>query len=234
LLEDDPDSFDLVAPDETAQCEFPLEAQADELFSREHLEAIFQHPPSLHKFTAFISHAKPKLVPILVYYLDALKALRAINYANAVAEALDTVEGYEFTQHPPRPTVNAILEEKAKNAFEVLVRDALPAFITHVFTHVISISMQKRITGTLPPLLRESSEGLAEVFCLTDPSRADNPIIFASQGTFRSLYGALRRSLRPDTALLIYVHVRISSHDAIRRFFCYWTELSVSPRAEDG
>jgi len=33
----------------------------------------------------------------------------------------------------------------------------------------------------LAPHLREASEGLAEVFCLTDPSRADNPIVFVSE-----------------------------------------------------
>lgn len=30
------------------------------------------------------------------------------------------------------------------------------------------------------------SEGLAETFCLTDPSRRDNPIIFASDGMYRA------------------------------------------------
>lgn len=32
------------------------------------------------------------------------------------------------------------------------------------------------------------SEGLAETFCLTDPSRRDNPIIFASEGTYRDSF----------------------------------------------
>jgi hypothetical protein len=116
--------------------------------------------------------------------LDALKSIRAINYANAVAEALEPLPDYEFTQHPPRPTVNAILEEKARLAFDVLVREGLPTYITHVFAQVVSVSIQKRITGNMPPLLRDSSEGLAEVFCLTDPSRTDNPIIFASEGKY--------------------------------------------------
>jgi hypothetical protein len=118
----------------------------------------------------------------LIYYLDALKSIRAINYANAVAEALEPLDGLDFTQHPPRPTVNAVLEEKARQAFDVLVREDLPAFITHVFIQVVSVNIQKRITGKLAPPLRETSEGLAEVFCISDPSRADNPIIFASDG----------------------------------------------------
>lgn len=183
LLEDDPKSFDLVAPNEADGSKgFNLETRSEQLFSRKHLEAIFHDTSSLLRFTAFLSMARPNSVPILIYYLDALKAMRAINYANAVAEALDPIEGYEFTETPARSTVNAILEDKARQAFDVLVREDLPAFITHIFIQVVSISIQKRITGNLPPLLREASEGLAEVFCLSDPSRPDNPVIFASEG----------------------------------------------------
>jgi hypothetical protein len=119
---------------------------------------------------------------LLIYYLDALKALRAIEYANAVAEALEHIEGHDFSKHRARPTVNAWVQEKADLAFAALVRDDLPAFVTHTFIQVVSVSIQRRICGTLPPHLREASEGLAEVFCLTDPSRLDNPIVFASEG----------------------------------------------------
>ncbi|KAF2000224.1 hypothetical protein P154DRAFT_534889 [Amniculicola lignicola CBS 123094] len=187
LLEDDPQSFDLVAPNEHETGKgYSLEVQSGKLFSKEHLEAIFRDTPSLLRFTSFLSVSRPKSVPVLIYYLDALKALRAINYSNAVAEALEPIEGHEFTDMPARPTVNAILEERARQAFEILVRDDLPAFIAHVFVQVASVSIQKRITGNLPPLLREASEGLAEVFCLSDPSRSDNPIIFASEEFHRT------------------------------------------------
>ena len=186
LLEDDPKSWDLVEPEEVDRKVFSLEARSEQLFSRQHLAAIFKDTPSLLRFTSFLSVARPKSLPILIYYLDALKALRAINYANAVAEALDPISSLEFIETQARPTVNGILEEKAENAFSILVRDDLPAFITHIFTQVVSVSISKRVTGTLPPLLREASEGLAEVFCLTDPSRKDNPIIFASEGRFRT------------------------------------------------
>ena len=186
LLEDDPKSWDLVEPEEVDRKVYSLEARSEQLFSRQHLAAIFKDTPSLLRFTSFLSVARPKSLPILIYYLDALKALRAINYANAVAEALDPIPSLEFTETQARPTVNGVLEEKADKAFSILVRDDLPAFITHIFTQVVSVSISKRVTGTLPPILREASEGLAEVFCLTDPSRKDNPIIFASEGRFRT------------------------------------------------
>ncbi|KAF2655034.1 hypothetical protein K491DRAFT_658893 [Lophiostoma macrostomum CBS 122681] len=188
LLEDDPKSFDLLAPDETHTSNgiYSLEARSDQLFSKEHLQAIFRDTPSLLRFTSFLSAARPNSVPVLIYYLDALKATRAINYANAVAEALEPLPDHDFTENPPRSTVNAILEDKARQAFDTLVREDLPAFITHVFIQVVSLSIQKRITGNLAPLLREASEGLAEVFCLSDPSRSDNPIIFASEEFHRT------------------------------------------------
>ncbi|KAF1934216.1 uncharacterized protein M421DRAFT_415262 [Didymella exigua CBS 183.55] len=186
LLEDDPKSWDLVEPEDEDRKVYSLEARSEQLFSKSHLAAIFKDTPSLLRFTSFLSVARPESVPILIYYLDALKALRAINYSNAVAEALEPIPGLDFTDTQARPTVNGILEEKAKQAFDILVRDDLPAFITHIFTQVVSLSISKRVTGTLPPLLREASEGLAEVFCLTDPSRKDNPIIFASEEFHRT------------------------------------------------
>ena len=55
-----------------------------------------------------------------------------------------------------------------------------PAYITHVRVQVVKLTI-KRVKRTLSPILRNLSEGLAEVFCLTDPSREDQPIIFAAK-----------------------------------------------------
>jgi hypothetical protein len=153
VLEDDPKSFDLLLPTETHARGYSLERRSEQMFSTEHLQEIFADPALLLRFTNFLSSARPQSVPLLIYYLDALKALRAINYANAVAEALEPLEAHDFSQHPPRPTVNGVLEEKAKLAFDALVRDDLPAYITQIFIQVVTVSIQRRITGTLPPNL---------------------------------------------------------------------------------
>jgi hypothetical protein len=150
-MEDDPRSYDLVAPSVEQKNVYSLEARSEQLFSRKHLRIIFAELPMLLKFTAFLSTHRPSSMAMLIYYLDATKALKAIAYANAIAEAL--------------------------------VREDLPAYVTHLYIQIVSQSIAKRVTGTLPPHLREASEGLAEVFCLTDPSRPDNPIVFASDGT---------------------------------------------------
>ncbi|KAB8297237.1 hypothetical protein EYC80_002606 [Monilinia laxa] len=182
----DPGSFDLVAATETGGRRFSLETRSEQLFSTEHLRIIFSDPSLLLRFTSFLGAQRPGSIPILIYYLDAVKALKAISYSNAIAEALEPIAGFDFTSTSASKTMSAELEEKAAKAFDVLVREDLPAYITWTYIQTVSISIQRRITGTLPAHLREASEGLAEVFCLTDPSRPDNPIVFASEEFHRT------------------------------------------------
>ena len=175
-------SFDLVAPPDDKPSLFSLEARSIQLFSSEHLKVIFSDATLLLRFTAYLSTHRPQSVPMLIYYLDALKALKAVKYANAIAEALSPIQGHDFTSNLAPPTANLALEDKADQAFDVLVRDDLPAYVTYMYIQIVSASISQRISGSLAPHLREASEGLAEVFCLTDPSRPDNPIVFASEG----------------------------------------------------
>lgn len=183
--EDDPASYDLVAPGQLEDAQkrsWNLEKQSQALFSKEHLQIIFGDPGFLLKFTSFLGLHRPQSVPILVHYLDSLKALRALHYSNAILEGLDEVPGLDFTNGVVEPTVNTVLLKRATDAFDYLVREELPAYITHEYIQVVTASISARISGMLAPHLREASEGLAEVFCLTDPSRPDNPIVFASEG----------------------------------------------------
>ncbi|KAL8714938.1 MAG: hypothetical protein Q9220_001451 [cf. Caloplaca sp. 1 TL-2023] len=174
-------SFDLVAPPTEQYRPFSLETRTAQLFSSEHLQVIFSNPTLLLRFTAFLSTHRPSSVPVLIYYLDALKALRAIKYSNAVAEALSAIPGHSFTASRVLPTNNLNLEEMAAQAFDTLVTNDLPAYITQMYIQVVSLSISQRITGALAPHLREASEGLAECFVVTDVSRPDNPIVFASE-----------------------------------------------------
>jgi hypothetical protein len=182
LMEDDPANFDLVAaPAEEVDETYRLDDHAEQLLSREHLEAIFADRKTLLKFTGFLTSHRPQSIPVLLFYMDALKAIRAIKYANSVSRALHPVSGLDFTSAPPQTTQNDDLQKKADQAFDLLVREDLPPYVTWTWITIVSTSIQRRITGTLAPHLREASEGLAEVFCLTDPSRKDNPIVFASE-----------------------------------------------------
>lgn len=180
---DDPRNFDLiVSPPEENPGEYQLEARADQLFSQEHLKQIFADPKLLLHFSSFLNSHRPKSVRLLVYYLDSIKAITAIEYANGITEALDSLHGHDFTKTAPPATANRALELRASEAFAALAKEELPAYVSYTWIQVVHESVQRRVTGTLAPHLREASEGLAEVFCLSDPSRPDNPIVFASEG----------------------------------------------------
>jgi hypothetical protein len=188
LTEEDVDhsSFDLIAPPKHGKPQYSLETRSELLFSTDHLKVIFSDPSLLLQFTAFLSTRRPSSIRVLIYYLDAIKALKAISYSNAIAEALDPIPGYNFTAESTDPTTNPKLEEQARLAFDIMMRNDLPAYITHIYIQVVTLSIARRITGTLASHLRDASEGLAEVFCLADPSRPDCPIVFASEEFHRT------------------------------------------------
>ncbi|KAI0834197.1 hypothetical protein F5Y06DRAFT_307124 [Hypoxylon sp. FL0890] len=183
VAEDEVDStsFNLVSSRNGSLPQYSLEARSEMLFSKEHLEVIFDDPRLLEKFTNFLYIFRPKSVPLLVYYLDALKALKAINYANAVTQSLVPVRGLELGEGEVSNIMNEPLSQKTNRAFEILTREDLPAYITHTWIQTVRGAVKKQIMGTLPDHLKPLSEGLAGVFCLTDPSRIDNPVVFASK-----------------------------------------------------
>ncbi|KAK8131403.1 hypothetical protein PG984_007841 [Apiospora sp. TS-2023a] len=186
----DPGSFDLVAPayEETGQrCKYELETRSDLLFSRRHLQAIFDDPTPLRRFSSFLYEHRPASIALLKYYLGLLKALRAIEYSNSVTQKLHPPPDTDVTQDKGEAfglpgTYNEDLQMQADLAFDHLTREDLPMYITHVWIKTVSVSIKHRIMGTLPHV----SEGLAEVFCLTDPSRTDNPIVFTSDEFHRT------------------------------------------------
>lgn len=184
----EPGSFDLVVPSHGDSGQhYDLEDRSGLIFSKDHLQAIFRDHVLLQRFTDFLHSVRPDSLPLLSYYLDCLKALRAIAYANAITDGLDNLSEHKFSIENSYKTVNTSLEKKAEAAFDVLVQQDLPSYVTHIWIQTVTVSITKRITGTLPVQLKDMSEGLAEVFCLTDPSRHDNPIIFASEGIKLSL-----------------------------------------------
>lgn len=82
--------------------------------------------------------------------------------------------------HPPGLAANGPLHDAAQQAFKELLGDDLHWYIASTYIGIVRTVMQSRVTGNLPAPLREASHGLAEVFCITDPTRRDNPIILAS------------------------------------------------------
>lgn len=185
----DPNNFDLVIPPANFGV-YSLERRSELLYSVEHLRMIFSDPIFLYRFTAFVHLHRPHSVPLLNYTLEALKAIRAMDYMNQIISQnlrFDDLQhqaprDFAVKAAAPELTNNISLRQRTMAAFDALARDELPAYITHVWVDIVEVSMKRKITGTMPAHLQDLSDGLAEVFCIADPSRADMPIVFASEG----------------------------------------------------
>lgn len=97
---------------------YALEKRAEQLFGAEHLRMIFRDSGYLLKFTGFLNAHRPQSIPLLIFFLDSLKAIRAISYANAIAEALSPIPDRSFSQARISPTRNKTLEDAAALAFD--------------------------------------------------------------------------------------------------------------------
>ncbi|EXJ82132.1 hypothetical protein A1O1_08201 [Capronia coronata CBS 617.96] len=161
-----------------------LESLAESLFSPEHLNVLLRHPDYLARFTSFLAKYQPHIQPVLLRFLATQKAIKAVEYANAVAEGLELVPAAD-----DGPSVAAKLDkafaESNVSAFRLLADTALPAYITYNLVKVASDCLIDEITGRQTPGLGDLVGGLSEIFCLTDPKQEDNPIIYASSEFYR-------------------------------------------------
>jgi PAS domain S-box-containing protein len=176
--------FDLKPPPPKTKVKH-IDTLSEQLFSGDHLRVILKDPSFFLRFTAFLNRYKPHSAPILVRYLEAQKAIKAVEYANALAETMKPAPG-EHSSPCPAASVDPRFEARAKRSFDSLINDALPAYITNSLTKVVTESMVREITGTGMPVMRELVGGLAEVFCLADPSIKDCPIVYASEEFYRT------------------------------------------------
>lgn len=160
----DLDSFDLAPPpqaDREKPEKYSLERRSFYMFSMTHLRIIFQDFRLLRKFTAFLVEYRPESVPLLVYHLDARKAMAALRYSNAVRDCLRPVESLAFTRAATPKSTNKELRRKAEASFAMLAHEDLPAWITAVWMRAVEISIRRRINGSLPSQLRECVSSLS-------------------------------------------------------------------------
>ncbi|KAL9071653.1 MAG: hypothetical protein Q9161_004078 [Pseudevernia consocians] len=181
---DNAQNFDLKPPPPNSKVK-NVDTLSEQLFSGDHLRVILKDPSFFLRFTAFLNRYRPHSAPILVRYLEAQKAMKAVEYANAVAETMRPTPG-EHSSPCPAASVDPRFEARSKRSFESLVDEALPAYITNCLTKVVTESMVREITGQGMPVMRELVGGLAEVFCLADPSIKDCPIVYASEEFYRT------------------------------------------------
>lgn len=175
-------NFDLAPPPPNVSIR-TVDRLAERLFCDDHLRTILRDPALYMRFTSFLNRYKPTTAPVLTRYLETQKALKAIEYANAVADSLQPLSREQDDFEPcSAALVDGRFEARSRMAFDTLVHDALPAWVTHNLVGIVTDIMVKEITGNTLPIIRDLVGGLAEVFCLTDPSLPDNPIVYASEG----------------------------------------------------
>ena len=166
----DAHNFDLKPPPPKKPAQF-LETYSEQIFSDAHLRTILRDSTFFLRFTAFLNRYKPRSAPILFQYLEAQKAIKAVEYANALAETFKPIPGDSSSQIPcTAATLDPRFESRSRRAMETLVHEALPAYITQCFTKVVTEWMVREITGSTMPIMRELVGGLAEV-CHHCPDR---------------------------------------------------------------
>ena len=176
------DDSTLVIPEKKDDGLDPLEKSSELLFSRQHLQLILADASLSPRFTEFLRTYRPDSVPILAYYLDAIKALKTIKFAESIMKSLEPIPGHAFTAEANSATMSWVVEDKADRALDVLVKDDLPAFVAYIYVRTVDVALVDRVTGRENPTANSVADGLAEVFVLSDPSRPDNPIVFTSEG----------------------------------------------------
>ncbi|KAF2636997.1 hypothetical protein P280DRAFT_458678 [Massarina eburnea CBS 473.64] len=183
---DESSAYDLKPPPPTGSdphCEVIVER----LFSTDHLHIILKEPAYFQRFRGFLNKYRPQCVPTLIRYLESQKALTAIRYANALADQMSSHSPTRSRPSSKSPgtseaaMIDSKFENFSKRAVEELVSDALPAYITYRMVTLVTECLVKEITGGNTPLMRDLIQGLAEVYCMSDPKQPDNPIVFASE-----------------------------------------------------
>lgn len=170
---DEPNNYDLKPPPPKNPVKF-LENYSEQLFSDAHLRTILRDPAFSLRFTAFLNRYKPYSAPILIRYLEAQKAIKAVEYANALTESFKPIPGDSSSQIPCAAAIlDSRFESRSRRATETLVNEALPAYITQCFTRVVTESMVREITGTTMPIMRDLVGGLAEVIHLPPKAKGE-------------------------------------------------------------
>lgn len=176
-------AYDLHPPPPTVS-DANAELITERLYSADHLNVILKDIAHFQHFRGFLNRCRPQSVPTLVRYLESQKALTAIRYANALADqiSLSSRQSSRSSTKSDAAQVDMKFENFSRRIVDELVTDALPAYITYRMVSVVTECLVKEITGNNTPLMRGLVQGIAEVYCLTDPNQPDNPIVFASEG----------------------------------------------------
>lgn len=183
-MQEDIQSYDLRPAPMPKRYSLGIETTVELLYGEQHLQSILKDKKLRGEFVTFLAQRMPSQMGHMIRLSDNEKAIAAITYANAIAQAQRPMTGSQ------QPVVAAVVSEQFKQdgqrTFRMLLAEALPAYIAYMLTNEVMRYMEKQI-----PRMRTSHidqqpvKGISEVFCLTDPNMKDHPIIYASKEFFR-------------------------------------------------
>ncbi len=126
-----------------------------QLFSDEHLNFIIGDHILFYRFSSFLNRYRSHLVPTLVRYLEMRKAVKAIEYANAVVKSIrwPSYTDYSKFSRLQAASVDVRFEDYAARELLLLCTEALPAFVTHTLVGVVTYCVEKDITGKGTPVI---------------------------------------------------------------------------------
>jgi len=167
-----------------------IEKLSEALFSGGHFHLLLRRPRHLARFTAFLVKYRPEYYPLLFRYLEMQKAVKAVEYANAVAAVFPppvsrTDYALANSTFAKAASLDKAFEEASASFFQILVGSALPMYITYNLVKIVRECLIDELTGRETPLTQGLVGGLSEAFCITDPHQQDDPIVYASEEFYR-------------------------------------------------
>lgn len=154
------DDFDLRPPARPKQST-SIGHVSKSLFSAGHLDTIIHDASLFSQFTSFLHRYRPQLAAALTKYLETQKAINAVEYANAVAESVADLSLPDSPEAgTPAAYANKQFNDMSKDAFDKLLSEALPAFITFGLIKITTEIMTDEITGQNTPIM----DGLVSSF----------------------------------------------------------------------
>jgi PAS domain-containing protein len=183
-MEEDTQSYDLRPPTLPKRYSLGIENTVDSLYGEQHLQSILKDKKLRREFVTFLEQRLPSQMVHMVRLSENEKAIAAITYANAIAQAQRPMTGSQ------QPAAAGIISDQfvqdGQRTFRMLLAEGLPAYIAHVLTNEVMKYMEKQIPRMrLSHMDQQPVKGISEVFCLTDPNMKDHPIIYASKEFFR-------------------------------------------------
>lgn len=172
----DVENFDLKPPPPTTP-HMDVASLTERLFSADHLRVIIKDTVWYARFESYVTQRKPSCLPALRRYRAFESALAAMDYAEAIVS--------EISPGLPAGSFSKDLQARAHSMVTVLVKEALPAYVTYRLIQILNETLVKEIIRESLPFMPFNNGvdlNSAEAYCITDPGLPDNPIVYASEG----------------------------------------------------